>query len=77
MDITMVDVLIHIDEGLTPEQRGEVENRLRGIDGVISVHNPDKTPHLTLIGYRPDKTGSQQLLQMVRADGIHAELVGL
>nr|WP_242482342.1 ATP-binding protein [Thiocystis violacea] len=62
---------------MTPEQRADVEGVLRGVEGVVSVHNPDDRPHLTIVGYRPDVTDTQALLQGVRAQGVHAELVGL
>jgi len=77
MNISLSDVLIHIDESLTPERRGEIESRLRAVDGVVSVHNPDDRPHLTIVEYRPDKTDAQVLLAGVHAEGVHAELVGL
>jgi hypothetical protein len=75
--VSLSDVLIHIDESLDAEQRGQVENRLRAVDGVISVHNPDDRPHLTIVEYRPDKTDARVLLDRVRGQGVHAELVGL
>jgi hypothetical protein len=77
MDIPLVDITIHMDETLSGERRSGVEGRLRGIDGVVSVHNPDDRPHLTIVGYRPDKTSSQALLECVREEGIHAEMIGL
>ena len=77
MDIQLADVLLHIDDNLTADRRGEVEQRLRSFDGVVSVHNPETKPHLTLVQYRPDKVNSQALLKATLAEGIHAELVGL
>jgi hypothetical protein len=77
MDIPLVDIMIHMDESLAAEKRSSVEGLLRDIDGVVSVHNPDDKPHLTVVGYRPDKTSSEALLQCVRAEGIHAQIVGL
>ena len=77
MDISLSDVLIHIDENLSTARRAEVEDRLRNVDGVVSVHNPDDKPHLTVVEYRPDKVDSQVLLHTARTDGIHAQLVGL
>jgi len=77
MDISLADVMIHVDEELPPVRRGDVEERLRRIDGVVSVHNPNDRPHLVVVEYRPDRTNSQALLQMVRDEGVHAELVGL
>ena len=77
MDINLVDITLHIDEDLSPEQRGTVEESLRAIDGVISVHNADKTPHLTIVQYNPDKTDSQAILKRVTDQGAHAELIGM
>lgn len=77
MDINLVDITVHIDENLSSEQRKTVEESLRAIDGVVSVHNPDKTPHLSIVQYNPDKTDSQKILKRVTDQGAHAELVGL
>jgi hypothetical protein len=77
MDIQMADVLLHIDQTLTSDQRDAVEERLRALDGVISVHNPAEKPHLTLVEYRPDKVAAQALLRAAQSGGVHAELVGL
>jgi len=63
MDIKLVDVTLHIDENLSVEQRGTIEESLRAIDGVISVHNADKTPHLAVVQYNPDTTSSKDILQ--------------
>jgi len=77
MDISLSDVMIHIDETLPIERRGKVEEQLRAVDGVVSVHNPADKPHLMLVQYRPDLANSQSLLARVRGEGVHAELVGL
>jgi hypothetical protein len=77
MDIQLADVLLHIDETLSPERRGEVEERLRSSEAVVSVHNPETKPHLTLVQYRPDKVSAQSLLEAALAEGVHAELIGL
>jgi hypothetical protein len=77
MDISLADVMIHIDETLPSARRGEVEERLRGFDGVVSVRNSDEKPHLVIVEYRPDKVKAQALLASVRSEGVHAELVGL
>lgn len=76
MSISLADVLIHIDEGLTPGRRQEVETRLRDVEGVVSVKIPDERPHLTIVEYLHDKTSAQGLLQTVRGEGVHAQLVG-
>ncbi|MEA3276498.1 MAG: ATP-binding protein [Pseudomonadota bacterium] len=77
MDIKLVDVTLHIDENLDAEQRGTIEESLRALDGVVSVHNPDKTPHLTVVEYNPDESSSGTILNRIKDQGAHAELVGL
>ncbi|MGD8956397.1 MAG: ATP-binding protein [Chromatiaceae bacterium] len=77
MDIQLADVTIHIDEALDAAKRAEIEDKLRAIDGVVSVHNPDNRPHLAVIEYNPSKVKSMALLETVKGQGVHAELIGL
>ena len=77
MDIQLADVTIHIDEALDAAKRAEIEDKLRAIDGVVSVHNPDNRPHLAVVEYNPDKVKSKVLLEAVTGEGVHAELIGL
>ena len=77
MDIQLADVTMHIDEALDAAKRAEIEDRLRAIDGVVSVHNPDNRPHLAVIEYDPGKVKSTALLETVKDQGVHAELIGL
>jgi len=76
-DINLADITLHIDEDLSAEQRGTVEESLRALDGVVSVHNADRTPHLTIVEYNPSVMDSQRILKRVTDQGAHAELVGL
>lgn len=77
MDIQLADVMVHIDEELDKTQRLDIETELRSIEGVVSVSNQDRTPHLSVIEYNPEKTSSQQLINCVIQKGVHAELIGL
>jgi cell division protein FtsX len=77
MDIKLVDVTVHIDETLPKEKREEIEGKLRGIDGVVSVSIHDEKPHLMVVEYNPDRTHSHAILDTVTETGVHAELVGL
>lgn len=77
VDINLVDIVLHIDEDLNPEQRESIEVSLRALDGVVSVHNSDNTPHLTIVQYDHDEMDSQQILKRVTDQGAHAEIVGL
>jgi hypothetical protein len=77
MTIKLADVTLHIDENLSVEQRDTIEESLRALDGVVSVHNPDNTPHLTMVEYNPDATSAQDILKRVTNQGAHAEMIGL
>ena len=77
MNIQLADVVVHIDQTLEREQRSRIEDKLREIDGVVSVHNPDDRPHLSIIGYNPDKTSSSAILGAITRQGARAELIGL
>ncbi len=77
MDIQLADVTLHIDEALSTERRADLETSLRGIDGVVSVSNADKTPHLTIVEYNPKKTNSTAILACAKEQGVHAELIGI
>lgn len=77
MDIKLVDVTVHIDETLSQTQRQNVEQKLRELDGVVSVAIHDSKPHLVVVEYNPDRTSSSAILGAVKDTGAHAELVGL
>ena len=77
MDIKLADITLHIDENLNSEQRETVEESLRALDGVVSTHNSEKTPHLTVVKYNPDIIDSQRIIKRITVQGAHAELIGL
>ena len=77
MDIQLADVTLHIDESLDAGQKASVEDQLRALDGVVSVHNPDDRPHLTIVEYNPNKVKSSQVLDTVRANGFSAQMIGM
>lgn len=75
MDI--VDITIHVNEDLASAQKAALENSLRELDGVVSMCCHKQTPHLLLVMYNPQKLDSQAMLGRVKADGYHAQLVGI
>jgi hypothetical protein len=77
MNIQLADVTVHIRETLDRPARAKIEDALRRIDGVVSVHNPDDRPHLAVVEYNPEKTNSAAILSAVTSQGVHAELIGL
>jgi len=77
MSSNFVDVTVHIDEDLSPEVRLTIEDSIRALDGVVSVHNSSKTPHLTIVEYDLAEMDAKRILKRVTDQGVHAELVGL
>ena len=77
MDITLVDIIIHIDETIEKSRRPELVDTVRQQDGVVSVGYHDEKPHLMIIEYNPEKISSKTLLQTIKDQGLHAELIGL
>ena len=77
MDIKLVDVMVHVDESIDKAARGVMEDKVREIEGVVSVAQHDDKPHLMMIEYNPDKTSSAAILACVKDQGVHAEIVGL
>ena len=77
MSANIADVVIHIDENLSSEQRETIEESLRALDGVVSVKNSDKASHLTIVAYNSDNINSKEILKRITDQGAHAELIGL
>jgi hypothetical protein len=77
MNIHLADVTVHVDQPLEREQRARIDDALRAVDGVVSVHNPDQRPHLAVVGYNPQTTSGEAILNTVTSQGVHAQLIGL
>jgi len=77
MSTDIADVVVHVDETLKPDQLKTIEDHIHKIGGVVSACNRDDQPHLILVTYNPERVKSIDILEKVRRDGVHAELVGL
>jgi fructose-1,6-bisphosphatase/sedoheptulose 1,7-bisphosphatase-like protein len=75
MDI--IDVMVHVDEAVSPDKMHELEEAVRGDACVVSACGFKDSPHLLSVTYNPDCTSSNQVLQRVLAQGVHAEIVCL
>ena len=76
-DINVVDVMLHIDNTLDDSVRSAVENELRSINGVISVHMPADKPHLVEVAYNPEAVKATHVAHSIRELAGHVEMVGL
>jgi hypothetical protein len=77
MEIQLADVTLHFIDGLDADQRAAVEQQLRDLDGVVSVHNPEKRPHLTMVQYNTGRLNAAKVLETVRANGHQVDMIGL
>ena len=69
------DIMIHVSENLSRDQKLNIESQLREVEGVIAPRfNKD---HLLVIYFNQDKTQSSLLLNQVQSSGYQAHLVGL
>jgi hypothetical protein len=75
MDI--VDMIVHVDETIPAERMHELEEVVRTDACVISACSSHENPHMLVVTYNPSCTTSGNVLHMVQAQGVHAELVGL
>lgn len=77
MAASMPDLMIHVDESLSPADMQQLEERLRAGAGVVSAHRSADATHLLLVSYDSNRTSAHDLLDVVTRTGVHAELVGL
>ena len=73
----MVDILINVHPDLSAEERTQLDDDLRAIEGVISVHFSVEHPHLLTVEYNPAQTSSDTLLKHVDERGVEASKIGL
>ncbi len=74
MDIQLVDVAVRFYEDLNSEHLRELEETLRGMDGVVSVHLPRERQHVMLVEYNRARTDSTKIIDRITQQGINAEL---
>ncbi|HEY8594944.1 MAG TPA: hypothetical protein VIL84_06845 [Devosiaceae bacterium] len=73
----MADVVIHIDETVDHDRRTAIADIVRDHKGVMGVAHHDEKPHLMIVEYDPGVISAHVLLDAVKAEGVHAELVGM
>lgn len=71
------DVMVHVNESLSPEIRYALEEEMREMEGVIAPRFNAGEEHLLEIAYNPDRVAAIDLLHKVESHGYHAQLIGL
>jgi hypothetical protein len=77
MNNRKVDVTMHIDETIDTRTRNSLCNSLMQTHGVMSADCQTQRPHLMIIKYDPDEVAAIDFLDIVRRQGLHAELIGM
>ncbi|QKT04466.1 ATP-binding protein [Ectothiorhodospiraceae bacterium 2226] len=73
----VVDVTLHVDEGLGPDRRLDITQTLRSREGVVDANFNDDKPHLMIVTYDADRMEAVELLDALKTRGVHGELIGL
>jgi hypothetical protein len=71
-----VEIVVHVSENLEDQQRRNLLAALEREDGIVSGEFCNLRYHLMLVRYDRGLYTSQDVLRAVRAQKIHASLIG-
>ncbi len=75
--MSTTEVLLHINEDLTPSQREDfLLNLGNRPNGIHAEHHSDKS-HLMFVAYDPSELCPHDLVAMAEDVGVHAQVVDL
>ena len=70
------EIVVHVDEQLGESRRSNLVDALEGKDGIKSAEFCPLRYHLMLVNYDRDTLSSQDVLGGIKAQNIHAQLIG-
>ena len=71
-----VEIVVHVDENLLEDRRNDLVEALNGAEGINSAEFCPLRYHLMLVEYDRNNINSQDVLSRVKAQNVHAELIG-
>jgi hypothetical protein len=71
------DVMIHVNNKISPKEQNELLSQLINTEGVITPKFSEQKDHLLLVAYDSADTNSLALLNKVKGKGYESQLVGL
>ena len=77
MSTTMLDVILHIDEETTHNERESLRDAFLSKNGVMTADCRDDRPHLMIVGYDPEDITTFELIATAQNRGYHAELIAM
>ncbi len=72
----ITEVVVHINEELNKLHRENLSENVSNLNGISTVLLSDQKPHLIRVSYDPQTINSQQVLEGVKNNGVHAQLAG-
>jgi len=72
----IVEIVVHISEGLDEKQRGELVAALEKNEGITAAEFCPLRYHLMLVRYNRDRYSSHDVLEHVTAQKVTARLIG-
>ena len=76
-NIHQVEVVVHVDEALSEEQRSGLISNLQGHDGVEKARFTPDRDHLMVIDYDSNKLRTSDVLNYIKGENVGAELIGI
>jgi hypothetical protein len=71
-----VDIVVHVTEGLDEDQRLDLTAVLKATSGIMDAEFCASHEHLMLVRYDTDALSSQEILEDITSQGVHAQLIG-
>lgn len=71
-----VEIIVHVEETLGDERRTDLVSALESTGGIQSAEFCPLRYHLMLVRYNRDLMSSQDVLGKVKAENVHAKLIG-
>jgi len=71
-----IEIVIHVDQTLSEDQRADLVKNLQGFDGVEDARFTPGREHLMLVDYDSSKLHAKDVLGFVQKEHLGAELVG-
>ena len=75
--MNIVDVMFHVHQDLSEEQRNKIEETISANNGVMHVNFNDGQSHELTITYDPDAIRADYLLNQLREWDSDVKMVGL
>ncbi|MGD2073792.1 MAG: ATP-binding protein [Gammaproteobacteria bacterium] len=77
-DVNIADIVVHLHPESSVGDKQAIEEQLRALDGVVSVHfNEEDHPHAVIVAYNTEAITSEAVLGEIRKCDSKAVMAGL